>query len=169
MSRTPLHYLILLLSAFSSFAAVAATVDDAGLAPRQSPNANAAAAAANPDAINTPICMNYAMVANISVVALNSTLRGAFLRSAPMGTDAAVGILNAQSPKFMGLMMDQALNANCGNLSAVAFAGAEANLTANTVLGLDIATAPGVAVDNLALPILGFVFIGMFGSAFMTL
>ncbi|KAI1209816.1 uncharacterized protein F4807DRAFT_74929 [Annulohypoxylon truncatum] len=142
MFRTTFKFLVLLLS-ICNITVAQAEVPDA-LAPRQSPTANAA---------TTAVCQNYATVANLSTVALNSTYRAAFLRSSNLGTFDARAILDVESPKLMGLMMDVQLNQQCGNLSQVAIDGAAANFTAGTVLGLTIADAPGIAVDAVAMPI----------------
>ncbi|KAI0890257.1 uncharacterized protein GGS22DRAFT_11121 [Annulohypoxylon maeteangense] len=142
MFRTSFKFLVLLLSICNIAVAQAEVLD--ALVPRQSPSAAAAA---------SPICQNYARVANLSTVGLNSTYRAAFLRSSNLGTFDARAILDVESPKLMGMMMDVQLNQQCGNLSQIAMDGAAANLTAGTVLGLPIADAPGIAVDAVAMPI----------------
>ncbi|KAI1104082.1 hypothetical protein F4804DRAFT_308192 [Jackrogersella minutella] len=154
MFRTPFKLLVLLLSICNI--AVANAADS--LAPRQSPSAAAAA---------SPICQNYAMVANLSTVALNTTYRAAFLRSSSLGTFDARAILDVQSPKFMGMMMDVQLNQQCGNLSQVAIDGAAANLTAGTVLGLTIQEAPGVPPDSVAMPLVQIAIFLLMGGTWL--
>ncbi|KAI0160053.1 hypothetical protein GGR52DRAFT_576784 [Hypoxylon sp. FL1284] len=158
MSRTPFSLLVLLLS-ICSVAVGKADVLQA-LAPRESPSANAAA---------SPVCQNYALVANISTVALNSTYRAAFLRSSPMGTSAAISILDTQKPKIMGLMMDADLNKRCGNLTKAALDGAATNLTQGTVLGLPILDAPGVDPGDPAMPIVTVAIFLMMGGMWLSL
>ncbi|KAM0815908.1 putative ML-like domain-containing protein [Seiridium cardinale] len=141
VSFTPWRCILLLLAALQ----VAAAADFVQvLAPRQSPNANA---------LINPVCENYSKVANLSVIGLNSTYRAAFLRSAPMGTDAASSILDTESPKLMGMMLDKNLNAQCGNLSAIAFTEAANNLTKGIVADLTILEAPGVGVTGATTPL----------------
>ncbi|KAI0004016.1 hypothetical protein F4779DRAFT_79021 [Xylariaceae sp. FL0662B] len=159
--RTPFACLVVLLLSIVNIAAAAQPLDGKdALAPRQSPSANAA---------NSPICMNYAMVANLSTVALNSTYRAAYLASSPLGTFPAREILDAQKPKLMQMMMDPQLNRECGNLTQVAVDGAAANLTQGTVLELSVQTPPGVGVDHLAMPILTIVFFLGFGGLWISL
>ncbi|KAI0406118.1 hypothetical protein F4802DRAFT_559390 [Xylaria palmicola] len=149
--------LLLVLLSLSSVASAAAVQfrTAVALTPRQSP------AAATPAA--TVSCADYSRVANLSTIALNSTLRGAFLRSSSLGTFPAAAILDRESPRLPGLKFDAALNQQCGNLSALALVEADRNLTAGVVAGLRIREAPGVAPGNLALPILCVLFIIMMG------
>ncbi|KAI6085146.1 hypothetical protein F4821DRAFT_241256 [Hypoxylon rubiginosum] len=157
MFRTPFFNLLVLLLSICNVAV--AQADDA-LAPRQSPSAAALA---------SPLCQNYATVANISTVALNSTLRAAYIRSAPVGTFTSIKILDAEKPKIMALMMDAQLNQQCGNLSQVALAGADANLTAGTVLGLPILDAPGIGVGDPAMPIVSIAIFLIMGGTWLSL
>ncbi|KAJ2987262.1 hypothetical protein NUW58_g4605 [Xylaria curta] len=117
------------------------------LAPRQSP-------AATPVTPLPVSCADYGRIANLSTIALNSTLRAAFLRSSSLGTFPAAAILDVESPKLMSLMFNVALNEQCGNLSAIAVVEADRNLTAGTVAGMKILDAPGIAPDDISLPIL---------------
>ncbi|KAI1075835.1 hypothetical protein F5B20DRAFT_584798 [Whalleya microplaca] len=145
MFRTPLTCLVFLLSIFNiTTAQLDGSTHDA-LEPRQSPNANAA---------NSPVCQNYALVANLSTVALNSTYRAAYMRSSPLGTFAARTILDVQKPKLMAMMMDPQLNQECGNLTQVAIDAAAVNLTNNVVLELAVQAAPGIETADPAMPIL---------------
>ncbi|KAI0120372.1 hypothetical protein F4776DRAFT_251593 [Hypoxylon sp. NC0597] len=152
MFRAPFQFLVFLLSICS--------IAVAQLEPRQSPSANAA---------SSPVCQNYARVANLSTVALNATYRAAFLRSSSMGTFAARSILDVESPKLMGMMMDAKLNQQCGNLSQVALDGAATNLTQGTVLGLTILDAPGVAPDSVAMPIVQVAIFLLMGGTWLCL
>ncbi|KAI1466463.1 uncharacterized protein F4812DRAFT_79429 [Daldinia caldariorum] len=158
MSRTPFQLLVFLLSICSIVVAEVDVTHD--LLPRQSPSAND---------VNSPICKNYAVVANLSTIALNSTYRAAFLRSSPLGTFPAREILDVQAPKLAAMMMDTQLNRRCGNLSQAAIDGAAANLTAGTVLGLPILDAPGIDPANVAMPIVGIAIFLMFGGTWLAL
>lgn len=157
MSFTPWRCLILLLAALqlvvaADFAKV--------VAPRQSPNANA---------LLNPICENYSKVANLSTIGLNSTYRAAFLRSAPMGTDAASSILDTQSPKLTAMMFDTNLNAQCGNLSTIALTEAANNFTKGIVADLTIQVAPGVGVIGLETPLVVIAIVILFGGMFISI
>ncbi|KAI0381756.1 hypothetical protein F5Y04DRAFT_254283 [Hypomontagnella monticulosa] len=158
MFRSPFNFLVFLLSICS----IAVAQDDtvAALAPRQSPSA---------DAINSPVCQNYAIVANFSTVALNSTYRAAFLRSSSMGTFAAINVIDSQKPMYMDMMFDQALNQQCGNLSQIALDGAEKNLTEGVVLGLQILEAPGVTPGSAAMPIVQIAIFILMGGTWLCL
>ncbi|RYP66292.1 hypothetical protein DL771_007874 [Monosporascus sp. 5C6A] len=162
MFRTAFTYLALALSIFHiSFAIAVANVDDApALEPRQSPNANTAL---------SPACQEYAMVANLSTIGLNATYRAAFLRSSPLGTDAASSILDKQSPRLPAMMADAALNERCGNLAIVAREGAAANFSAGTVVGMEIKDAYGIEPASPIMPILVIIIVMMMGGTFMSL
>ncbi|ETS73059.1 hypothetical protein PFICI_15234 [Pestalotiopsis fici W106-1] len=155
---TPWRCLVLLLSIFQVAAAASDMVRV--LTPRQSPSANT---------LLNPICENYSKVANLSVIGLNSTYRAAFLRSAPMGTDAASSILDTQSPKFPAMMMDQNLNAQCGNLSTIAFTEAANNFTSGIVADLVIQPAPGIGVIGPETPLVVITIVILFGGMFISL
>ncbi|KAH6645196.1 hypothetical protein BKA67DRAFT_587154 [Truncatella angustata] len=158
---TPWRLLVLLIAALQ---VTASSVDGfvQALAPRQSPSANT-------NALLNPICQNYAKVANLSTIGLNSTYRAAFLRSAPMGTDAASSILDTQSPKLMGMMFDKNLNEQCGNLSTIALAEAANNFTRGIVADLTIQPAPGIGVIGPETPLVVIAIILMFGGMFISL
>ncbi|RYP63733.1 hypothetical protein DL770_009314 [Monosporascus sp. CRB-9-2] len=162
MFRTAFTYLALALSIFHiSFAIAGAGVDDApALEPRQSPNANTAL---------SPPCQEYAMVANLSTIGLNATYRAAFLRSSPLGTDAASSILDTQSPRLPAMMADAALNELCGNLAIVAAEGAAANFSAGIVVGMEIKEAFGIEPSSPIMPILVIIIIMILGGTFMSL
>ncbi|KAI2641729.1 hypothetical protein GGS26DRAFT_15021 [Hypomontagnella submonticulosa] len=158
MFRTPFNFLVFLLSICSIVVAQDDTVP--ALAPRQSPTA---------DAINSPTCQNYAIVANFSTVALNATYRAAFLRSSSLGTFAARDIIDRQKPMYMGMMFDKALNQQCGNLSQIAMDGAAKNLTEGVVLDLKILDAPGVVPGSPAMPIVQIAIFLLMGGTWLCL
>ncbi|KAI0458707.1 hypothetical protein F5B21DRAFT_403308 [Xylaria acuta] len=158
-SFKPITSLVLLLSLslfHISIASAAAVQFRTAIAPRQSPAATPATSL--PDS-----CEDYGRIANLSTIALNSTLRGAFLRSSSLGTFPAAAILDAESPKLMSLKFNVALNQQCGNLSALAVVEADRNLTAGFVAGMKILDAPGVAPGALAMPLLCIAFILIMG------
>ncbi|KAI0206330.1 hypothetical protein F4808DRAFT_115160 [Astrocystis sublimbata] len=155
-SFTSISSLVLLLLLNISMVSAAAIQLRTAIAPRQSP-------AATPAPSLPQSCADYSRIANLSTIALNSTLRGAFLRSSPLGTFPAAAILDAESPKLMDLKFNIALNKECGNLSEIAVVEADRNLTAGTVAGMKILDAPGVDPDNLAMPILSIAFVILMG------
>ena len=160
---------MLALSLFNISIATA-VVDGEGapaLEARQSPNANANVDTAA--AASDPACVEYSMVANLSTVGLTPDYRAAWLRSSPLGTDAASSILDTQSPKLAEMMVDAALNERCGNLSIVATEQAEANFTAGTVLGLPIKEAFGADPAGFATPFVSVLIILVMGGTFMSL
>jgi hypothetical protein len=161
LSLNPIACLVLLLSLFNISNAAVVHFRTA-LAPRQSPAATTPTTTTTPQALPVS-CADYSRIANLSIIALNSTLRGAFLRSSSLGTFSAMHILDIESPKLLTLKFDTTLNQQCGNLSALAVTEADRNLTAGTVAGMQILDAPGVAPGNLALPFLCVAFILMMG------
>lgn len=167
----PLFSLLVLLLSLCAFAVADAAMPD--LAPRQDAGAStttaAIAAAAPTGNPNSPLCVDYARVANLSTVALNITYRAAFMRSSPLGTFAARSIIDAEKPKLAGMMMDAQLNGACGNLSQAAIDGAAANLTAGFVLGLPIQEAVGIEVLSPVLPIISVAMILIMGGTFISL
>lgn len=177
-SSNPIASLLLLLLSLSllhiPLANAAAIQFRTVLVARQSPAAvplpsPSASTSTSPSATPLPSsipvsCVEYSRIANLSTIALNSTLRGAFLRSSSLGTFPAAAILDVEPPKLTSLMLDVELNRQCGNLSALAVVEAGRNLTAGTVAGMKILDAPGVAPANIALPILCVLFIFMLGA-----
>ncbi|GAP84854.1 putative metal tolerance protein 3 protein [Rosellinia necatrix] len=151
--------LLLLVSAcmHASVASAAAIQFRTVIGPRQTTTTPAPAA--------LPVsCAEYSRVANLSTIALNSTLRAAFLRSSSLGTFPAAAILDAEAPKLAGLTFDATLNEQCGNLSALAAVEADRNLTAGTVAGMKILDAPGIAPDNVVLPVLCIILMFIMGA-----
>ncbi|KAI0098209.1 hypothetical protein GGR51DRAFT_433626 [Nemania sp. FL0031] len=162
VSYNPLTSLVLLLSVYVSIASAGVVQFRTAIAPRQSP-------AATPTPAAIPVsCADYSRIANLSTIALNSTLRGAFLRSSSLGTFPAAHILDSESPKLMSLMFDVTLNQQCGNLSEIAVVEAGRNLTAGTVAGMKILSAPGVDPGNVILPVLCVLFIFIMGLPAMS-
>lgn len=87
-------------------------------------------------------CENYATIANLTTVATNATYRSAYLAASPEGSDPARAPLDAAIPKLPALQFDVALNEQCGNLTTIAFEGAETNFTNGIVLQFKINGAP---------------------------
>lgn len=162
MFRTPFTTLLVLaLSFFNLSIASVADVDSApALEPRQSPSA---------DAASLPQCREYAIVANLSTVGLTPDYRAAWLRSSPLGMDAASGILDTQSPKLEAMKFDATLNAQCGNLSTIATDGALANFTAGIVLGLPIKEIFGADPAGFATPFVSVLIILVMCGTFISL
>lgn len=172
MFYTPFTFLVLALSLFNITIANAVADGEVALEARQSPDANADAgpgAVATPEAATDPLCREYSMVANLSTVGLTPDYRAAWLRSSPLGTDAASAILDTQSPKLPEMMVDAELNTRCGNLSIIATEQAEANFTAGTVLGLPIQEAFGADPGGFATPFCSFLIIVVMGGTFLSL
>lgn len=148
-----LTYLVLVLSLFNITVASA-------ILPRQSPSASTTISSAD--------CTSYARTANVSVVGSNSTLRGAFLRSAPMGTFMAASILDKEIVNLPALQMDSELNGQCGNLTTIAFEAAATNFTQGTVLGFRILTDVGAPPGGFEMPlswgVISLLMVGVFTS-----
>ncbi|KAI1180729.1 hypothetical protein F4777DRAFT_573957 [Nemania sp. FL0916] len=166
-SFSPLASLVLLLFHIS-IASAAAVHLRMPLAPRQSPAATTDAPPPPPASPVSASCVDYERVASLSTIALNATLRGAFLRSSSLGTFPAAAILDAEPPKLMSLMLDAALNKECGNLTAAAPAEADRNLTAGIIAGMKVLPAPGIDPGNVLLPVLCILFIFMMGLPAMS-
>lgn len=103
------------------------------------PAAAIAAAAAPATAAGTPLnvalaCAQYSRVANLTAIAANSTLRATFLDVSPVGTFFNEALLTQAQNALPPLTADAALNAACGNLTAVALAEAAVNFT-NGIIG----------------------------------
>lgn len=81
-------------------------------------------------------CPEYSQIANYTAIGLNSTLRGAFLQNSPAGTDPTRAILDTAQKKFLALNLkfDEAVNAECGNLTTLATTMAAENFT-NGIVG----------------------------------
>lgn len=163
MARTnPITSLVLLLIVYIALTDAAAVQFRTGLAPRQTTTIT-------PPPSGPPVsCADYSRIANLSTIALNAKLRGGFLRSSSLGTFAAARILDVESPKLVTLMFDVTLNLQCGNLSELALVEADRNYTSGSVAGMKLLDAPGVAPNDLALPVLCILFIVMMGVPAMS-
>lgn len=78
-------------------------------------------------------CLDYALTANMSVVGSNSSYRSVFLAKSNVGTIINSRMFSAAIAKLPALTADTQLNSQCGNLTAVALAEAEKNLTQGIV------------------------------------
>jgi hypothetical protein len=76
-----------------------------------------------------PQCLEYSRIANLSTIGANSTYRSAFLQASPAGTLGNGQMLNAAIAKLPALMVDAALNQQCGNLSTIAVTEAAKNFS----------------------------------------
>lgn len=67
-------------------------------------------------------CAFYAQTANYTAINSNSSIRAAFLQASPDGTDPTRAIIDTAAKEFVNrnMMFDEALNKECGNLSAIA-------------------------------------------------
>ncbi|KAH8890620.1 hypothetical protein GQ53DRAFT_170273 [Thozetella sp. PMI_491] len=90
-------------------------------------------------------CVTYSTVANLSTIGLNSTYRGAFLRSTPYGINKAAMILNGAQAQLPMMKFNEALNAQCGNSTAIAITEAANNFTNGIVAEFAIQPALGAA------------------------
>jgi hypothetical protein len=117
----PFNYLLLALFAFQIAAAVVGSPneDSLRLAPRQ----------------GAVPCDEYATLANLSTIAMNSTFRAAFIQASRDGTLKSSAILDTAMMQFMSLNLvnDTATNQECGNLTAVAATEAPKNFTLGVV------------------------------------
>jgi hypothetical protein len=78
-------------------------------------------------------CLDYSVIANMSVISANSSYRAAFMQKAPVGTWATANMLNAAQKKLPTLTADATLNTQCGNLTTLALTEAEKNFTKGIV------------------------------------
>lgn len=166
MPSSLFHYLCLVLSLLSvGAAAVAADAGSDGLVARQ--NANAGAAGGNTPTVVS--CEEYARIANLTIIGLNSTYRAAFLRSGPFGTDTMSGMVDQAAPKLPALTMDPTLNQQCGNSTAIAIVEAANNLTKGIVADFQIVDAPGITLEGNNTWIICLAILIFMGSIFMTM
>ncbi|KAK8122388.1 hypothetical protein PG984_011058 [Apiospora sp. TS-2023a] len=174
MAFTPLTLFYLLLSLLSlQVAAESVDVVD-GLAARQAPGggAGAAAPAGGQAGGNVPTvvsCAEYSRIANYTIIGKNSTYRAAFLRSGPFGTDQMSSMVDLAAPLLPALTLDRTLNQQCGNSTAIALAGAEANFTQGIVADFTIVEAPGIGVDGYSTLIIVTVLTLFMGLVWMTM
>lgn len=172
MAFTPLTLFYLLLSLLSlQVAAESVDVVD-GLAARQAPGGGGAAPAGGPAGGSVPTvvsCAEYSRIANLTIIGKNSTYRAAFLRSGPFGTDQMSGMVDQAAPLLPPLTLDKTLNQQCGNSTAIALAGAEANFTQGIVADFTIAEAPGIGVEGFSTLIIVTVITLFMGLVWMTM
>ena len=160
MASPLLHYLCLFLSLLSvRVAAVEAGSD--GLVARQNPPSGTIATVVS--------CQEYARIANLTIIGKNSTYRAAFLRSGPFGTDTMSGMVDQAAPKLPALTMDQTLNQQCGNSTAIAIVEAANNLTKGIVADFKIVDAPGITLAGNDTWIICLAILIFMGSIFMTM
>ncbi|OBT72110.1 hypothetical protein VF21_09179 [Pseudogymnoascus sp. 05NY08] len=116
--------------------------------PSPSPNANLEIRQQQQAPIQTITCADYSRIANYTAIDSNSTLRAAFLQASPQGTDPTRVILDRASVEFTAknLKFDQALNAQCGNLSTVAFREVNTNFSEGVVAGWKVVAPVGAAI-----------------------
>ncbi|KAK2779061.1 hypothetical protein CKAH01_11481 [Colletotrichum kahawae] len=101
----------------------------------------AAPVAANPPS-TIMSCAEYSRIANLSTVGANSTYRATFFAASPNGNQYNAEVLDTAILKLPTVIMDQALNTACGNLTALALVEAQRNFTQRTVLQLSNIPVP---------------------------
>lgn len=153
------QYLCLFLTLLSVGAAAADAGSD-GLAARQNAGGN------TPTVVS---CEEYARIANLTIIGLNSTYRAAFLRSGPFGTDTMSGMVDQAAPKLPPLTQDRTLNEQCGNFTAIALVEAANNLTKGIVADFQIVDAPGITLEGSNTLIICLAILVFMGSIFMTM
>ncbi|KAK6820545.1 hypothetical protein PG987_014945 [Apiospora arundinis] len=170
MIFSPFSLFYLLLSLLSlQVAAESVDIVD-GLAARQAPGGGAPAGGQAGGQVPTVVsCAEYSRIANLTIIGKNSTYRAAFLRSGPFGTDQMSGMVDQAAPLLPPLTLDKTLNQQCGNATAIALAGAEANFTQGIVADFAIAEAPGIGVDGFTTLIVVTVLTLFMGLVWMTM
>ncbi|KAK8016400.1 hypothetical protein PG993_014589 [Apiospora rasikravindrae] len=172
MVFTPVTLFYLLLSLLSlQVAAESVDIVD-GLAARQAPGGGGGAPAGGQAGGLVPTvvsCAEYSRIANLTIIGKNSTYRAAFLRSGPFGTDQMSGMVDQAAVLLPPLTLDKTLNAQCGNSTAIALAGAEANFTQGIVADFTIAEAPGIGVEGFTTMIIVTVITIFMGLVWMTM
>ncbi|KAH8901844.1 hypothetical protein BR93DRAFT_942007 [Coniochaeta sp. PMI_546] len=128
----PLQRCIIAL-AFLQIVVTAAVASDASLRIRQT--------GASTGTLVT--CVDYATIANLSTIGLNSTYRAAYLEASPDGTEHSAALLNDAEAKLPPLTKNEALNQQCGNLTTIALAEAASNFTRGIVAQYRITAKPG--------------------------
>lgn len=131
-----------------------ASVVASPLADREGANIKIVArqAPASAPAAGTPLsipqaCQQYSMVANLSAIGSNSTIRSAFLEASPVGTMFNSAMLNVMQADAMNLSKDVELNQACGNLTAIALEQVGVNFTMG-IVGQFMFTGNPVSVVN---------------------
>lgn len=92
-------------------------------------------------------CQQYSMVANLSAIGSNATIRSAFLEASPVGTMFNSAMLNVMQADAMKLSKDVQLNEACGNLTTVALQQVGVNFTMG-IVGQFMFTENPVSVIN---------------------
>lgn len=93
-------------------------------------------------------CLQYSMIANMSVVGGNSSYRTVFLEQSQTGTLANSAMLNKAILVAPNLTADAQLNQACGNLTAIAIAEAATNFTQGKVAQFTFTGTPGSIVSG---------------------
>lgn len=88
-------------------------------------------------------CLQYGMIANMSVVGGNSSYRTVFLEQSQTGTLANSAMLNKAILVAPNLTADVELNQACGNLTAIAIQEAALNFTQGKVAQFTFTGTPG--------------------------
>ncbi|RVX73191.1 hypothetical protein B0A52_02318 [Exophiala mesophila] len=98
-------------------------------------------------------CEDYSRTANFSTIGSNATYRAAYLDASPEGSDPARAPLDSAMARLPTLQFDVDLNAQCGNLTEVAFEGAETNFTQGIVLQFRVGSAPRIGPGAMGLAV----------------
>ncbi|KAK7723982.1 hypothetical protein SLS64_000315 [Diaporthe eres] len=93
-------------------------------------------------------CLQYGMIANMSVVGGNSSYRTVFLEQSQTGTLANSAMLNKAILVAPNLTADVELNQACGNLTAIAIQEAALNFTQGKVAQFTFTGTPGSIVSG---------------------
>ncbi|TDZ53958.1 hypothetical protein CTRI78_v006666 [Colletotrichum trifolii] len=78
-------------------------------------------------------CPEYSRIANLSTIGKNSTYRATFFAASPNGNHYNAEVLDNAILQLPAVILNQALNEACGNLTALAIVEAERNFTQRTV------------------------------------
>lgn len=125
---------------------------------------------ARQDNSTLPQCQNYATIANLSTIGMNSTYRAAFLQSSSAGTYASAAILNNAMAQIPMMTNDKGLNEQCGNLTTVATTQAAANFTKGIVAQFSGLPPPSKGIPNsMVILFLGIVYVIFMGVLFHSL
>jgi hypothetical protein len=93
-------------------------------------------------------CLQYSMIANMSVVGGNSSYRTVFLEKSSTGTLANSAMLNKAILVAPNLTADVDLNNQCGNLTAIAIQEAALNFTQGRVAQFTFTGTPGTILTG---------------------
>ncbi|KIW18551.1 hypothetical protein PV08_02839 [Exophiala spinifera] len=131
-TQLPTFGLLLLVLSLLSLTTAAATL---------SPPLHLLDARQSSSSANSPDCESYSRIANFSVVGANATYRAAYLAASPEGSDPARAPLDQAELQLPNLQFNATLNRECGNLTTIAFEGAESNFTNGIVLQFKVNAA----------------------------